>query len=46
MDDLLIKVSIPDGRMRLLHHKGILSFPWWPSLKPSKVMDGTQNIEC
>ena len=42
----LIKVSITDGRRLILHYIGILSFFMAAILKPSKMADGTHNIEC
>ena len=43
---LLIKISITDGRRLILHYIGILSFFMAAILKPSKMADGTQDIEC
>ena len=42
----LINVSITDGRRLILHYIGILSFIMAAILKPSKVVDETQDIEC
>ena len=42
----LIKISITDGRRLILHYTGILSFFMAAILKPSKMADGTQDIEC
>ena len=42
----LINVSITDGRRLMLHYIGILSFIMAAILKPSKVVDETQDIGC
>ena len=41
----LIKVSIMDGRRLILHYIGSF-FIMVAILKPSKMVDGTQDIEC
>ena len=42
----LIKVRIKDGRRLILHYIVILSFFMAAILKPSKMVGGTQVIEC
>ena len=42
----LIKVSITDDRRLILHYIGILSFFMAAIFKPSKMADGTEDIEC
>ena len=46
INGLLIIVSIIDSRRLILHNKGILSYFMVVILKPSKMGDGTQDIEC
>ena len=42
----LIKVSVTDGRRPILHYIGILFIYMAAILKPSKMVDDTQDIEC
>ena len=41
-----IKISIIDGRRLILNYIGILSFFMVAILKPPKMADGTEDIEC